>query len=280
MGALASWDHQRNRLILFGGQKSDDKFSVSKVERLIMNDVVMFDVQEMKVVDHLLFSESGLARRMYHCGFMLDDSLFSIGGLSTAGKTLDEFIEVNTLTRKFHPALVHEGRELLSRVSQAAITPVFYQSKMSDDGGLSLGSLAGDINWGEALELIKHEGFYMFGGLRGDGFVTNQLLVFKVRYDKIKGRAAFKIIEPPTVGTPPDPRCMHTINYAPKLSLAVVYGGRNDAKVSGPVLDDIWVLKLYNLEWVRVQVGGVEIPRPRCNHTAFMNETQLIVCGG
>ena len=67
---------------------------------------------------------------------------------------------------------------------------------MSDDGGLALGSLSGDINWGEALELIKHEGFYMFGGLRGDGFVSNQLLVFKVRYDKIKGRAAFKIIEP------------------------------------------------------------------------------------
>jgi len=41
---------------------------------------------------------------------------------------------------------------------------VFYQSKIEYDGCLMLSNIAGDINWGEAIELIKYEGFYMFGG--------------------------------------------------------------------------------------------------------------------
>ena len=117
MGAVASWDHARNRLIIFGGQKSDDKFSVNKSERLVMNDIVIFDIVDMKCTDQILFSESTVKRRMYHCGFKLDDSLFSIGGLSTHGHTLDEFVEINIMTRKFTDAIVHEGRDLIPKIS-------------------------------------------------------------------------------------------------------------------------------------------------------------------
>ena len=35
---------------------------------------------------------------------------------------------------------------------------------MEHDGQLILARISGEINWGEALELIKVEGFYMFGG--------------------------------------------------------------------------------------------------------------------
>lgn len=61
-------------------------------------------------------------------------------------------------------AMVSKGRNLLGEIYSTVITPVFYRSKMSTDGSLNLSAIAGEINWGEALELIKYEGFYMFGG--------------------------------------------------------------------------------------------------------------------
>jgi hypothetical protein len=57
------------------------------------------------------------------------------------------------------------------------ITAVFYQSKMGQDGSLNLNNIAGEIDWGAAIELIKFEGFYMFGGRTKTGEATNQLLI-------------------------------------------------------------------------------------------------------
>jgi hypothetical protein len=49
---------------------------------------------------------------------------------------------------------------------------------MGADGCLELNKIAGDINWGEALELIKYEGMYKFGGRLASGEATNELLIF------------------------------------------------------------------------------------------------------
>ena len=69
--------------------------------------------------------------------------------------------------------MVLKGRNLISEIYSTAITPVFYRSKMSTDGSLNLAAIAGEINWGEALDLIKYEGFYMFGGRLAKGEATD-----------------------------------------------------------------------------------------------------------
>ena len=45
---------------------------------------------------------------------------------------------------------------------------------------------------------------------------------------------------------------MHTISFMPKLNFVAIYGGRNDMNLETVILSDLWVLKLHNLEWVRV----------------------------
>ena len=40
-----------------------------------------------------------------------------------------------------------------------------------------------DINWGEAVELIKYEGFYMFGGRLKNGEAINNMLIFQIFED-------------------------------------------------------------------------------------------------
>lgn len=62
----------------------------------------------------------------------------------------------------------------------SAIAPVFYQSKVGPKGQLSHKALAGEIEWGKALDLIKHEGFYMFGGKNEKGEAMNTLYIIKL----------------------------------------------------------------------------------------------------
>ena len=99
---------------------------------------------------------------------------------------------------------------------------------MGTDGALSLNQIAGEITWGEALELIAHEGFYMFGGRLPSGKASNDLYVLSVKRDKKSGRAKFQAIVPETLGRKPAPRYSHSIDYVPRLSVVVIYGGRND----------------------------------------------------
>lgn len=72
---------------------------------------------------------------------------------------------------------------------------------------------------------------------------------------------------------------MHTMDHCMKNNFVVLYGGRNDM-LQGPILSDLWILKLDSLEWVEAKVGGNYLPIPRFNHASFMNDTELIICGG
>ena len=133
---------------------------------------------------------------MYHAGFKIDDSIFFLGGQGNNGKIFNEFMEIDIKQRRPYDAKVYKGRELIGKIFQTAITPVFYQCKMGYDGSLNLANISGEINWGEALELIKIEGFYMFGGRRPNGEGTDELLVLRVGLDKHTQRAKFKIVKP------------------------------------------------------------------------------------
>ena len=280
MGHLAFWDHQRSNLILFGGQRAADHSQPNSTHRPLQNDVLIYDITRMRIADQIVFSEATIGRRMYHAGFKIDDSIFSIGGQGRNGKIYDEFIEINIRTRRQADALVSKGRSLIGEIYSTAITPVFYRSKMSSDGSLNLASIAGEINWGDALELIKYEGFYMFGGRLADGEASDQLLVLRLHEDRNTGRAKFKIDKPKMTGRSPPARYMHSIDYIARLGLVAIYGGRDDTLPDHPILDDLWVIKLFNMEYLRVQVGGSAKPSPRCNHCSFVNGSELIVCGG
>jgi hypothetical protein len=131
----------------------------------------------------------------------------------------------------------------------SAITPVFYQNKMGSEGQLNLKKIAGEINWGEALDLIKYEGFYMFGGKNEQGESLNTLYVIDVK-ENIKHRnVEFSIFKPKMKGKAPPPRHSHTIDYVPRLGIVVIYGGREDNNATVSILSDIWIITLHNMEY-------------------------------
>ena len=82
------------------------------------------------------------------------------------------------------------------------------------------------------------------------------------------------------LGKPPTARHSHSINFISKLGIVVIYGGRNDTLGKFPVLSDVWLIKLHNMNYQEVLIGGLNMPNPRCSHASFVNETELIICGG
>ena len=162
----------------------------------------------------------------------------------------------------------------------AGIAPVFYTSKMGADGQLNVKSIAGEINWGEALDLIKYEGFYMFGGKNERGETLNTLHVIDVKENSHSGLAEFSIFKPKMKGRPPPARHSHSVDYVPRLGIVVIYGGRDDSNAAAPILSDLWIITLHNMEYREVQIGGHVLPIPRCSHASYVNGTQLIISGG
>ena len=93
-----------------------------------MNDVVLYDMMKMEVEEQFFFNSAKVPRRQYHCGFTIGDKLFSLGGLSMAGKLLDDFSEIDLITGKHYEALISRGKSLLQPFHSATICAVFYLS--------------------------------------------------------------------------------------------------------------------------------------------------------
>ena len=115
----------------------------------------------------------------------------------------------------------------------SVICPVFYKDKWqynSEFGisGLNLDYLTNEINWGDQTDLIKLEGFYMFGGCGENNIAFDDLLVFKVKENLVQRKAEFTIIKPITLGQVPAARYMHTMDHCMKINSLIIYGGRND----------------------------------------------------
>ena len=56
MGHLAFYDSKAKQVLLFGGQIAGDKFKQSS-ERLLQNDIVVYDYKTNSLVEHITFSE-------------------------------------------------------------------------------------------------------------------------------------------------------------------------------------------------------------------------------
>ena len=265
-GHVAFWHHSTGQLVMFGGQNNGSA-GQSKT-KTVMNDVLLYNINKLRVNDQTVFSDIVIKKRINHVGFLLDDTIYSIGGQDNHGRALDEFIEIDVHTKRMCSATVASG--VVPKIYSAAIAPVFYLSKMGADGQLNLKSIAGEINWGEALDLIKHEGFYMFGGRDEHGQALNSLYVFSVAQQPVSGSAVFTVTQPKMRGQAPPARHGHTLNYVPKLGIVVIYGGRNDARGSDPILGDLWLITLANMEYHRVLVGGFSLPNPRYCHSSFV----------
>lgn len=125
------WHAPSRKLILFGGQNNGTN-QKGKL-RTLLNDIVIFDTQKLELSDQIVFSDASVSRRAQHCGFMIDNTIYILGGIDKSGNVLHEFIDLDIYSRTSRTCLC-QGE--FPATYAAAVAPVFYQSKMGADGSL------------------------------------------------------------------------------------------------------------------------------------------------
>ena len=124
----------------------------------------------------------------------------------------------------------------------------------------------------------------MFGGRDDRNLASNRLLCIQVDSNapltgSLSSEPELTILKLEPKGLAPPGRYMHTMTYFQERSLVTISGGRND-KLSKIVLDDVWVLRLDDLEYCKVSVQGDLKMQPRYNHSAAQFGSKLILFGG
>jgi hypothetical protein len=124
---------------------------------------------------------------------------------------------------------------------------------------------------------IAREGIYIFGGLTKNGILGSLGVFYKYKTQYFYERLA-------TEGTQPCPRYQHSLSYVESRNLLVVYGGKNEQVIQdghpSSILNDIYVLTLDVLRWIRVEISNGVVLEPKARHAAGIIGDTLYIFGG
>ena len=68
------------------------------VQRSFLNDVVTIDPITYEIKNRSEYPYNLMKGRIYHSGFIIDDFIYMVGGMTKYSKRLKEFIEIDLLT--------------------------------------------------------------------------------------------------------------------------------------------------------------------------------------
>ena len=120
---------------------------------------------------------------------------------------------------------------------------------------------------------IKENGLYIFGGKNKK--ICNDIWLLKI------GEKPLEWIKLFTVGKPPCPRYLCSMNFFERGNFIVVHGGKTIINEQKFALNDTYLFELYRYEWIRVDYGEKEkIVRPRCSHCSVICRNKLYIFGG
>jgi hypothetical protein len=95
--------------------------------------------------------------------------------------------------------------------------------------------------------------------------LTNEVWILRI------GKKPLDWIKPQINGNAPSPRYLHSMSFYEEGNVLIVYGGRND-NIESSVLNDIYLLELQKLEWIKVIVysdTNIEV-NSRCGHSSLV----------
>jgi N-acetylneuraminic acid mutarotase len=191
------------------------------------------------------------------------------GGLNDGEKTLNDtiFLDFNTLkwnkldirgTRS--PYLSSHSSEFVLE-NEKLYNPTYHVYKGSN--------LIENTN---IIKKIEFEGIYVFGGIDEDRNYKNEVFVLRV------GRKPCEWTHLKINGNPPLPRANASMNFFQNLNILVIAGGKNDS-IKRCIFNDVFVLDLENLYWIKAATYPVQ-PKERTGHRAAVFNSQLFILGG
>ena len=122
----------------------------------------------------------------------------------------------------------------------------------------------------------KVEGIYLFGGVNDKKRYSNELYVIKIC------RKPCVVVKPKVKGKPPVGRINCKMFYMHEMNILIVHGGCGEGQ---NVLNDVMVLNIENLNWIRPVIEEDDIEREikmyaRTEHEGVVVGRKVLILGG
>ena len=120
---------------------------------------------------------------------------------------------------------------------------------------------------------IKEMGMYVFGGKNKN--ICNDMWLLKIGKKPLEWEKVF------TMGTPPCPRYLCSMNFFEKGNFIIIHGGKTKISEESFALNDTYLFELYRYQWLRVDYGDKgDLVKKRCSHCSIICENKLFIFGG
>jgi len=265
--AACEWN---NKILVIGGAR---KFIKEYKKRECLDDGYIYNPYTNQWT--MMKWKGVFYARRYHTACIVGKHLLIQGGIDSLEKYQGDVMALNIDTSKekinawFNPIIEGEGPGIIANHTS---TTILSKDKYQ-------GIYTKHIETGEETKILM-EGIYVFGG-RDEKGPKNDLFVLKV------GQKPCIWQKPETKGEPPIARYGHTATYYEKKNLLVIFGGRNDhvsgdSEVNKSYLNDIYILELDKLTWVRWDQSERKglFPEGRYTHSASVLGNSIVIFGG
>ena len=120
---------------------------------------------------------------------------------------------------------------------------------------------------------IKEMGMYVFGGKNKT--ICNDMWLLRI------GKKPLEWEKVLTLGNPPCPRYLCSMNFYEKGNYIIIHGGKTTMEQENLSLNDTYLFELYRYQWIRVDYGENElIVKKRCSHCSIISDDKLFIFGG
>ena len=254
----------KSKLIIFGGRY---------LHNTALGDVDIYNIEqnywEMNNYNSTIF----LKLRRNHVACLVGSQMFIHGGIDEDGNYLCDSFLLSLNNNKWAKAKINNFRRniILPKLAyhscclvvpyEIQIHPRFNIYKIPDI----------PVN-----SRIKEKGIYIFGGKKGDlKEPSNKMWLLRI------GKKYLDWIEIATLGKPPCPRYLFSMNFYEQENFIIIHGGKTKSLKSEQILNDTYLLDLMRFQWIKVLHGSFDqIVKPRCSHAGIIYNKRLIIFGG
>ena len=254
----------KSKLIIFGGRF---------LHNTALADVDIYNIDQNYWETNNYNSTIYLKLRRNHVACLVGSQMFIHGGIDEEGNYLCDSFLLNLNNNIWMKAKINHFRKHITLPKLAyhscclvvpyeiQIHPRFNIYKIPDI----------PVN-----SRIKEKGIYIFGGKKGElKEPSNKMWLLRI------GKKYLDWMEIATLGKPPCPRYLFSMNFYEQENFIIIHGGKSKSLKSEQILDDTYLLELMRFQWIKVLHGCFDkIVKPRCSHAGIIYNKRLIIFGG
>eukprot|EP01097_Dermamoeba_algensis_P006690 TRINITY_DN4167_c0_g1_i2.p1 TRINITY_DN4167_c0_g1~~TRINITY_DN4167_c0_g1_i2.p1 ORF type:complete len:1011 (+),score=257.81 TRINITY_DN4167_c0_g1_i2:378-3410(+) len=268
------WD---KRMIVFGGSDGD------KIQRKLF----LFNTESKQWIVSIKDGGEIPTKRCYHTMSVVGNRIFLVGGSS--GRTYlnsvyvlrtDDWVWTRltlkgyATTRAGHSSVVVGKKLVFFGGRKNTDQPIYFNDLLvldTEDESWNQLKIGGKlIPKGRAWHTASFTGTQMlvFGGMGENEELYNDIMVL----DLVK----LQWVKPETQGDTPSPRYGHSACIVGGGTKLVIFGGMDHSRV----FDDVFVLDLATMAWIKPPSVSGPPPAPRAFHSAISNDGNILFYGG